>query len=493
MLPISTSISQTKWSWFLQNRPLYDFQVIDQASRGAWGSLRLLWLVRWRHSIALGALVMIISAVTSPVTQLAINYPMREKEVPNGAYTRATRTIEAPQDALGLATRRAILLGIGADKDKFESPMPPLAAFCSTGNCTFDRYHTLGVCTKTANITSQLKVGQFDDLEATGMPVNDTFVSQLAYKPPEYKLWKASLQGGYDLVHHYPADPSKGILTPQGAYKMTKEIRHEALEVAYHLCVQTFETKVQAGIETTHMVESLAKPLEHDGTILGMNCSGSVLSLERTCDPGRDQWNKTLVLESPGEDSSTLKAGLGNFSTNYHAMEKVADQLKAIGVGYMTNYYYPPGFSDSRTLMAGYEFITALTQLGLFYHDHLLNHTTRNECVKNMFSNLAISLSSVWGWLSFLAFELAPAASVLVLTVVAQGRSPESDEADPGLLRDLKDSSLATLVALDNDSRMLTGNGLQSVNELKKTAKELRVRMKGNQLVPVDMAHGVSA
>ncbi|KAJ3529387.1 hypothetical protein NM208_g9785 [Fusarium decemcellulare] len=491
---------------------------------------------------------MIISAATSPVTQLAINYPMREKEVPSGAYTRATR--------------RAILLGIGADKDKFESPMHPLAAFCSTGNCTFDRYHTLGVCTKTANITSQLKVGQFDDLEATGMPVNDTFVSQLAYKPPEYKLWKASLPGGYDLVHHYPAgilldvilgnetfgfqnqqsllqsrigsmlliystpiykDPSKGILTPQGAYKMTKEIRHEALEVAYHLCVQTFETKVQAGIETTHMVESLAKPLGHDGTVLGMNCSGSVLSLERTCDPGRDQWNKTLVLESPGEDSSTLKAELGNFSTNYHAMEKVADQLKAIGVGYMTNYYYPPGFSDSRTLMAGYEFITALAQLGLFYHDNLLNHTTRNECVKNMFSNLAISLSSVkrensrwnltrhgynitgkawvtesyveirWGWLSFLAFELALAASVLVLTVVAQGRSLESDEADPGLLRDLKDSSLATLVALDNDSRMLAGNGLQSVNELKKTAKELRVRVKGNQLVPVDIAHSVSA
>ncbi|KAF5004200.1 hypothetical protein FDECE_9282 [Fusarium decemcellulare] len=85
------------------------------------------------------------------------------------------------------------------------------------------------------------------------------------------------------------------------------------------------------------------------------------------------------------------------------------------------------------------------------------------------------------------------ATSVLVLTVVAQGRSLESDEADPGLLRDLKDSSLATLVALDNDSHMLAGNGLQSVNELKKTAKELRVRMKGNQLVPVDMAQGVSA
>jgi len=44
MTPIIEGLGQLKWTWFLSSRPkpLSDFQIIDDASRGAWGSLKLL-------------------------------------------------------------------------------------------------------------------------------------------------------------------------------------------------------------------------------------------------------------------------------------------------------------------------------------------------------------------------------------------------------------------------------------------------------------------
>lgn len=56
---------------------------------------------------------------------------------------------------------------------------------------------------------------------------------------------------------------------------------------------------------------------------------------------------------------------------------------------------------------------------------------------------------------------------------------------------DLKDSSLAALVALDNDCRSVMGDGLGPVRELEKTAKEAHVRLRGNRLVAVDTTHDI--
>lgn len=39
--PVSESISQLKWLWYRQQRPLKDFQDFDDASRGPWGTFQL--------------------------------------------------------------------------------------------------------------------------------------------------------------------------------------------------------------------------------------------------------------------------------------------------------------------------------------------------------------------------------------------------------------------------------------------------------------------
>lgn len=43
LIPVAEGLSQCKWNWFkLKARPLKDFDLFDQASRGPWGSLSLL-------------------------------------------------------------------------------------------------------------------------------------------------------------------------------------------------------------------------------------------------------------------------------------------------------------------------------------------------------------------------------------------------------------------------------------------------------------------
>ena len=65
MIPIASAISQSKWTWFTPKksgigRPLDDLELIDSASRGAMGSLQLLWRMKGRHLVTVGALLTIL-------------------------------------------------------------------------------------------------------------------------------------------------------------------------------------------------------------------------------------------------------------------------------------------------------------------------------------------------------------------------------------------------------------------------------------------------
>ncbi len=47
-MAVAEALSQWKWNWFEADRPLTDFQTFDAASRGPWGSLKLLARLRGR-------------------------------------------------------------------------------------------------------------------------------------------------------------------------------------------------------------------------------------------------------------------------------------------------------------------------------------------------------------------------------------------------------------------------------------------------------------
>lgn len=48
LLPVVQALSQLKWNWYRKPRSLQDFRIFDEASRGLWGSLKLLFTTKGR-------------------------------------------------------------------------------------------------------------------------------------------------------------------------------------------------------------------------------------------------------------------------------------------------------------------------------------------------------------------------------------------------------------------------------------------------------------
>lgn len=71
---ITEGLSQLMWTWFRRKRPLEDMARFDMASRGPWGSLRLLPVLRGRDLLAsAGAVVMIASIAIDPFAQVRLD------------------------------------------------------------------------------------------------------------------------------------------------------------------------------------------------------------------------------------------------------------------------------------------------------------------------------------------------------------------------------------------------------------------------------------
>ncbi|EXF80285.1 hypothetical protein CFIO01_08522 [Colletotrichum fioriniae PJ7] len=570
MVPVCACISQSQWAWFNTNgvsRPLYDFEVIDQASRGAWGSLILLWRFRFRHFVVLGALLTAMSALTSPVTQLSITYSLKNVTVAreateSQATTLAVRDLMYPRDSFESAIRFAGYQTTFLDYENFEKPLPYAAidtnaTFCSTGNCTFDRYHSLGICVEIANITPSLKVAKLENGRMT-----ETQVLHKADRMfPNSSVWKLSLPGGFEFDHqsraalytdilngnhtfafqHSPAllrariasfflMYTAPVLTESdktwwGSRDQSQDItwvevsdhvhgvEHEAVEVLFHLCVQSYTTTVQLGKERTIIEDAFTEPVgKDDQAFLDVKCLSLVQNGSYACKSRPNRWNEVLSLKSPTRSGSLsvkpFRDEAEDFSASYRAMEAISQFMRSYftGIAYLDMSPAANGFLPLET--KGSEFLTTLHISGLFSQPNIPNPERRKLCLENVYKNAATLLSAslrmnrpydrwtkgvfnvpgqatimatyvniTWPWVMLLAAEIAAAAVFLVITIVYYTGGTDSK------YRDLKSSSLGTLVALSPDCRFAAGGGLQPVDALQELAKGVQVQLIGSRIV----------
>ena len=134
--PRTAGVSQAKWHLFRQVHALNGMKVYDQASRGPWGALRLLWNIRLRQESTMGFLLLRTSTATFSV---------------EGG-------INSIQDYI-----YGVLFGV---EDFILIPS------CTSGNYTQDLYQTLAVCSQCVNITDQT---QYVDAQTydSGTATND--------------------------------------------------------------------------------------------------------------------------------------------------------------------------------------------------------------------------------------------------------------------------------------------------------------------------------
>lgn len=155
LVPVAGAISQAKWTWFSapRGRALESFEVIDQSSRGAWGSLRLLWHTRCCHLMSIGALITILALAFDTFSQQVITVDFRNLEDPaykNVATVPRSQSITVEDAVDEFPIKAAIANAI------YNTDIPDLPAYCPTGNCTWPRIPSLGMCGGCTNVTDAL-------------------------------------------------------------------------------------------------------------------------------------------------------------------------------------------------------------------------------------------------------------------------------------------------------------------------------------------------
>ena len=167
MLPIAEGVSQIKWLWFRQARPLIDLETFDSASRGPWGCILLLCKRTTTLLTVLGALVTIVAMAVDPFTQQVIQYdycstvaPKAVGQIPRtNNYTAGSRANNGGAGFLSGAMNAAFYTGL---YDPPKNASSNIGINCQTGNCTFPAtetgvsYMSLGMCSSCNEISDQI-------------------------------------------------------------------------------------------------------------------------------------------------------------------------------------------------------------------------------------------------------------------------------------------------------------------------------------------------
>ncbi|KAJ9133832.1 hypothetical protein NKR23_g10502 [Pleurostoma richardsiae] len=276
ILPIVEGLSQLKWMWFMSRRPkpLIDFQLFDEASRGSWGCLKS--LVRGKGLLAcLGACITLSSLLTSTITQQAIQSRERKAEASGGIAEVARATV------FSLYNRSGQVLGpYDTSREKqalldgaFFTPnetVVHIAPVCSSGDCRWDSYGSLAVCSDIVNLTEAANQTFLDPLRASaashiGQLLNTTVSSgdHIAYGsvvlpsiPPIFPVmvdpvprptgaFNASVS---DLIVNDHIVAYSNSLMDNSSFKPAQL---QFLEHVLYWCTQSLSTSVHDGVATT--------------------------------------------------------------------------------------------------------------------------------------------------------------------------------------------------------------------------------------------------
>ncbi|CAG8134534.1 unnamed protein product [Penicillium nalgiovense] len=149
---VSVCLGQLKWKQGLDPKPtqLYHFHLLDEASRGPWGSLKIFWHVRSFLAWA-GAALMVLAVAIDPFTQQILAFPSRQVQVLNEtAYVFKAQEFHTRWEwstfQMDHTMQTAMFNGLTQTN-------APLEASCPSEYCDYPDFTTLGICTSCENIT----------------------------------------------------------------------------------------------------------------------------------------------------------------------------------------------------------------------------------------------------------------------------------------------------------------------------------------------------
>lgn len=178
---LAEGLAQLKWRWLNEGDggvPLHDLVLHDSATRGPVGSLQLLWRlplpITWQW---LGCVLVVLVLAVGPLTQLVLQYEqcsvlVRQGEQDAGIPRASVFFGQGVHSGAGIISlsleeQRAINSGVYS----LGSARPD----CSTGNCTFEPYTSIGFCSRCEDISADLHFS-VADLSGSYRPWVSTFI-----------------------------------------------------------------------------------------------------------------------------------------------------------------------------------------------------------------------------------------------------------------------------------------------------------------------------
>lgn len=165
---IQSCISQQQWVWFGSERQLYDVALFDWARQGPYGSAVWIWAHRLRQPLTtLAAVILILSLAVDPFYQQLLHYVDCDTTLQDTARAARSNYFDAgPHLFVGEDIQGRILFDAqSALRSGVFSTPDAMQPQCSSGNCTFATYSTVGYCNECQDIS--------EDLNFTAVPVDE--------------------------------------------------------------------------------------------------------------------------------------------------------------------------------------------------------------------------------------------------------------------------------------------------------------------------------
>lgn len=74
LFPVAEGITELKWVWFAQTRPLRDIDRFEAASKSPWGALKLLWKRSADVLTLAGAVIVVLALAVDAFSQQVLNF-----------------------------------------------------------------------------------------------------------------------------------------------------------------------------------------------------------------------------------------------------------------------------------------------------------------------------------------------------------------------------------------------------------------------------------
>jgi hypothetical protein len=213
ILPISEAIGQLKWIWFngSNSKDMFDFEIFDKASRGAWGSFLLLFRTKGRSLAALGAILTVLLLATDSFFQQLINLPERWALQGHGEIPRSIRYEGDNGDVYkdgAIATMEDLNLRQVTYKYFYyngnqpvlfgNGTRPDIPLSCPSSRCDWEPYNSLGLCSACTDVSYLLRYAC--------LTTKLDWISRVYFNESTYPTGEA----GHPLIAHdiYHADMS---------------------------------------------------------------------------------------------------------------------------------------------------------------------------------------------------------------------------------------------------------------------------------------------